>query len=183
MIAATVKRISQVLALAGLSSLGLLPLMVQAQPSSPEAQCYSQSLTFGASERDRDRAQYLCDGASSTAPAQCYWQALGFGASVKAQDRAARLCRGAGNSHSAFGSSRSSYGKTYSNSNPAQCYWDSLGFGASRRSQYQALEDCSAQPILEIPLAVQECTVTTQRQFRVSRSSALLACSNAFDQR
>lgn len=178
-------RMGPTLLLTGLASFAIAPPL-QAQPRSPEAECYTAALTFGASERDRDRADYLCDGAVSTAPAQCYWQALGFGASVPAQDRAARLCRGTGSNlyagdyrDATFSSSRS----LDSHFNPAQCYWDSLGFGASRRSQYRALQDCSAQPALEIPLVVQECAVTTQRQLRVSRSSALLACSNLFDQR
>lgn len=174
----SLKRMNRLLFIAGLFNIAIAPPL-QAQTLSPASQCYNAALTFGASERDRDRATYLCDEAISTAPAQCYWQALGFGASVKAQDRAARLCRRAGHNKFALSDSRSIDGNAY---NPAQCYWDSLSFGASRRNQYQVLSNCSAEPILEIPLEVKECAITTQQRLRVSRSSALLACSNAFNQ-
>ena len=179
---------------------------VQAQVNAAETQCYSQALAFGAGQRDRDRAAYLCEGAISAAPADCYWQALSFGANRREQDRAARLCRGSGAQLQArqpygfsrglrglyqqnLGGGQSRYLNDFENeldqgrlddgSAAAQCYWSQLGLGASDRDQRRALEACSVQPIVELPTAIRECTLATEQQLGVSRSSALIACTNS----
>lgn len=127
--------------------------------------CYHSALSFGATDPDRDRAAYLCEGASGTAPASCYWTALSFSSNFAAKNRAARLCRGA------------------IDLAPAQCYWNNLSLGASRTDRSRAVQTCSAQPLLTIPLEIQDCVAITRYQLRVSASSALNACSNEFYRR
>jgi hypothetical protein len=136
-----------------------------AQSLNPEAQCYTQALSFGANRSAQNRAAYLCTGATSTAPAECYWKALSFGADDTAKRRAARLCRGA------------------TSIAPAQCYWNSLGLAASRGSKYQATSDCMAQPPLTIPIEIEDCVRTYQYRLRVSASSALDVCTQEFYRR
>ena len=185
-------------------SLGSVAPPTLAQSLNPEVQCYARGITFGASQRDRDRATYLCEGALSDAPARCYWEAVSFGASVRDQDRAARLCRGSGvlqSQHlqpqhlqlrglSQQGLDRQDFlGQQDFNlrqpvnalggtDSAAQCYWNQLGLETGDRAQRRALEVCSVQPVVKLPAAIRDCTLVTQRQLGVSRSSALIACTN-----
>ena len=121
------------LLLSGLFSIAIVP-PIQAAPTFPAAQCYQQALSFGATELERDRAAYLCEGAIDSSPAQCYWNALSFGATDRIKNRAARLCRNA------------------TSTAPAQCYWDSVGYAATRSMQRQAVRYCrTTDRIIIIP--------------------------------
>ena len=121
------------LLLSGLFSIAIVPPM-QATPALPSSQCYQQALSFGATDIERDRAAYLCEGAIDSSPAQCYWNALSFGATDRIKNRAARLCRNA------------------TSTAPAQCYWNSVGYGATRSIQRQAVRYCrTTDRIIIIP--------------------------------
>ena len=127
------------LLLSGLFSIAIVPPM-QATPALPSApmlpatQCYQQALSFGATDIERDRAAYLCEGAIDSSPAQCYWNALSFGSTDRIKNRAARLCRNA------------------TSTQPAQCYWNSVGYGATRSMQRQAVRYCrTTDRIIIIP--------------------------------
>ena len=126
------------LLLSGLFSIAIVPPM-QAVPTLlavplPAAQCYQQALSFGATDIQRDRVAYLCEGAIDSSPAQCYWNALSFGATDRIKNRAARLCRNA------------------TSTAPAQCYWNSVGYGATRSIQRQAVRYCrTTDRIIIIP--------------------------------
>jgi hypothetical protein len=111
------------LLLAGFLSGAIVP-PIQATPTPSATECYHQALSFGASELDRDRADYLCEGAIDRSPAQCYWNALSFGADTRIKNRAARLCRNA------------------TSTEPAQCYWDFVGYGATRSTQRRTVRFC-----------------------------------------
>ena len=111
------------LLLVGLFGWAIVPAMAAA-PVTAEAQCLAQVISFGATRSERDRVDYLCEGAIDVAPAQCYWNALSFGANDEKKNRAARLCRGA------------------TSAAPAQCYWESLSFGATRSMQRRAVRNC-----------------------------------------
>lgn len=119
--------------LVGFFSVAIVP---PAYATSPATECYHQALSFGATELDRDRATYLCEGATDASPAQCYWNALSFGADDRIKNRAARLCR-----------------KAISTA-PAQCYWNTIGYGAGRSIQRQVVRFCRSRdrvPMIQLP--------------------------------
>ena len=121
--------------LVGLSGWAIVPAMAEAPVNANvnvEAQCSAQVISFGATRSERDRVEYLCEGAIDVAPAQCYWNALSFGANDEKKNRAARLCRGA------------------TSAAPAQCYWESLSFGATRSMQRRAVRNCRTRSIIII---------------------------------
>ena len=117
--------------LAGLSGWAIGPAMADI-PVTAEARCSAQVIGFGATRSERDRVDYLCEGAIDDSPAQCYWNALSFGANDEKKNRAARLCRGA------------------TSAAPAQCYWESLSFGATRSMQRRAVRNCRTPRVIII---------------------------------
>ena len=126
-----VRLLGRVFLVVGLSGWAIVPAMA-AVPVTAEAQCSAQVISFGATRSERDRVEYLCEGAIDVAPAQCYWNALSFGANDEKKNRAAQLCRGA------------------TSAAPAQCYWESLSFRATRSMQRRAVRNCRTPRVIII---------------------------------
>ena len=61
----------------------------------PARECYQQLSYRATNERDRDRAAYLCLGATSITPAECYQQLSYRATNERSRQRAAYLCQGA----------------------------------------------------------------------------------------
>ncbi|MBE9028945.1 hypothetical protein IQ266_04105 [filamentous cyanobacterium LEGE 11480] len=130
-----------------------------AQADNPEARCYANALSFGATRSAKRRATYLCQDATSIAPAKCYWKALGFGPTRAAKRRAAYLCQGV------------------TSTDPAQCYWNALSFGATNYDKRQAVIDCKPEESIVISPALENCVKTYQTKFQVSPDTALQTCT------